>query len=220
MRQQRGEAGSFYDNLQSVRNGEVTAECMAYFNKRHRTHLQDHADNAAFRSIMDPDLLVLSCFAKDRQRINTEYFRTLEDCCRVRAVVTGRHAQSNDGQAVGMCKNIPIACCYAIGMCVKLTVNMCPEHGLCNGSRGKVVDIIYPSGDGYAPPPLASSDDPTVFPSVIVDCPHYTGHPLLTDGAAAATHPTLVPIVAITRHCNRHCCSREGLPLILSLIHI
>ena len=214
VRQQRGEAGSFYDNLQSVRNGEVTAECMAYFNKRHRTHLQDHADNAAFRSIMDPDLLVLSCFAKDRQRINTEYFRTLEDCCRVRAVVTGRHAQSNDGQAVGMCKNIPIACCYAIGMCVKLTVNMCPEHGLCNGSRGKVVDIIYPSGDGYAPPPLASSDDPTVFPIVIVDFPHYTGHPLLTDGAAAATHPTLVPIVAITRHCNRHCCSREGLPLI------
>jgi hypothetical protein len=82
-------------------------------------------------NIMDPGLLVLCCFGQDRQRINMEYFRTLEDCCRVRAVVTGHHAQSDDDKHVGMCKSIPTSCCYAIGMCVKLTVNLCPEHGLC-----------------------------------------------------------------------------------------
>ena len=60
-------------------------------------------------------------------------------------------------------------------MCVKLTVNQCPEHGLCNGARGTVVDIVYPNEDGYAPPPPASSDEPTVFPIVIVDFPDYTG---------------------------------------------
>jgi hypothetical protein len=107
-----------------------------------------------------------------------EYFRTLEDCCRVRAVVTGHHAQSDDDKHVGMCKSIPTSCCYAIGMSVKLTVNLCPEHGLCNRARGTVVDIVYPNGGGYVPPPLASSDDPTVFPIVIVDFPDYTRHPL------------------------------------------
>jgi hypothetical protein len=40
------------------------------------------------------------------------------------------------------------------------------------------------------------------------------GHPLLTGDAAQAAHPTLVPIVAITRHCEKKCCSREGLPLV------
>jgi len=213
VRQQRGAADSFYNNLQSVRHGMVTPACMAYFNKRHRTHLQDAADKAAFKDIMHPELLVLTCFGLDRQRINMQYFRTLEDCCRVRAVLTGRHAKANDGKA-GMCKSIPTACCYAIGMCVKLTVNLCPEHGLCNGARGTVVDIVYPNGDGYVPPPPESSDEPTVFPIVIVDFPDYTGHPLLTDDAAAAANPTLVPIVAIKRDCERHCCSREGLPLI------
>jgi hypothetical protein len=178
VRQQRGEEGSFYHHLTSVREGQVDTQCMKYFNARQRTHLQDDADRAAFRNIMDPGLLVLCCFGQDRQRINMEYFRTLEDCCRVRAVVTGHHAQSDDDKHVGMCKSIPTSCCYAIGMSVKLTVNLCPEHGLCNRARGTVVDIVYPNGGGYVPPPLASSDDPTVFPIVIVDFPDYTRHPL------------------------------------------
>jgi hypothetical protein len=45
---------------------------------------------------MDPELLVLCCFGQDRQRTNMEYFRTLEHCCRVRAIVTGHHDQSDD----------------------------------------------------------------------------------------------------------------------------
>jgi hypothetical protein len=76
VRQQRGEEGSFYHHLTSVREGQVDTQCMKYFNARQRTHLQDDADRAAFRNIMDPGLLVLCCFGQDRQRINMEYFRT------------------------------------------------------------------------------------------------------------------------------------------------
>ena len=42
---------------------------------------------------------------------------------------------------------------YAVGMDVKLTTNICPELMLCNGSRGVIVDIIYPDDEGYVPPP-------------------------------------------------------------------
>ena len=36
---------SFYDHLQKVRHGEVDTQCMAFFNRRHRTHLSNAADN-------------------------------------------------------------------------------------------------------------------------------------------------------------------------------
>eukprot|EP01046_Picozoa_sp_COSAG06_P096929 COSAG06_NODE_43042_length_376_cov_0.516245_1_plen_51_part_01 len=49
---------------------------------------------------------------------------------------------------------------YVVGMDVKLTTNICPELMLCNGSRGVIVDIIYPGDMGYVPPPrLVQADD-------------------------------------------------------------
>eukprot|EP01043_Picozoa_sp_COSAG02_P073024 COSAG02_NODE_14019_length_1320_cov_11.550369_1_plen_146_part_00 len=49
---------------------------------------------------------------------------------------------------------------------------------------------------------------------VIVEFPNYRGPPLLKDPPAAAEHPNLVPIVAVTLKCDRWCCTRTALPLV------
>jgi hypothetical protein len=105
-------------------------------------------------------------------------------------------------------------------MDIKLTTNICPELMLCNGSRGVIVDIIYPGDSGYVPPPRQveadgeDSQQQPVFPIVIVDFPDYCGPRLLTDEVEAAAHPTLVPIVARALPCDSKCCTRFGLPLV------
>ena len=141
--------------------------------------------------------------------MNMEYIRELQKVCRVNSVVHGKHAQNENDRDIGMCKSIPTSTVYAIGMKVKLTVNICPGWGLCNGSRGTVVDIIYPNEVGYVPPPPPSSQEEPLFPIVIVDFPDYCGSRVLHE-----QRRTLVPIVAMERTCNKKCCSRRGLPLV------
>ena len=86
--------------------------------------------------------------------MNAAYMSTLTGCCRCRAVVSGKGHTKTDGHSLcGQAKSIPLDTMYAVGMDIKLTTNICPELMLCNGSRGVIVDIIYPGDSGYVPPP-------------------------------------------------------------------
>ena len=205
----------FYKSLHDVRMGRLTAESATFWNRRQQLHLPD-AEKDSF-NVQAEGLLVLTCRRVDRAAVNAEYIRSLHGCCRVNSDVVGKHAKDDGGREIGMCKSIPVSIVYAVGMVVKLTVNLCPEWGLCNGSRGTIVDIIYPGDDGYIPPTAAASSDQstpnaeTVFPIVIVDFPDYCGSAVLLD-----EHKTYVPIVAMERRCaaKSKCCYRRGLPLV------
>ena len=203
----------FYRQLNAARSGTADVASAEFWTRRQKLFLPD-SERPGFADVETAGLFVLTCTRRDRDAVNATYMRTLRNCCRVNAVATGKHAQQ-ENPAIGMCKNIPLSIVLAIGMVVKLTVNICPEWGLCNGSRGTVVDIIYPGDDGYIPPaaPNSGADTAAVFPIVIVDFPDYTGSRVLLPG-----HRTYVPIVAMERKCGAKskCCSRVGLPLVCS----
>ena len=200
----------FYRQLHAARSGTLDADGAAFWNGRHKLHLPV-GERSPFQDVGTEGLLVLTCTRRERSLVNAEYIRGLKQCCRVNAVVSGPHAQDDNNPNMGMCKSIPLSTVFAIGMQVKLTVNICPGWGLCNGSRGTVVDVIYPGDSGYVPPPSAESSDEPVFPLVIVAFPDYCGTQVLLDD-----HPTFVPIVAMERRCNAKskCCFRRGLPLV------
>jgi hypothetical protein len=208
-----------YTELQKARNAVTDGDSATFWNARQEMHL-GREEREAFRKVDTPKLLFLCCRRKAAADVNAAYMRTLKGCCRCRAVVSGArgHAKTDSDALCGQAKSIPLDTMYAVGMDVKLTTNICPELMLCNGSRGVIVDIIYPDDEGYVPPPRLvqadGEDEEPVFPIVIVDFPDYCGPSLLTDAAAAARHPTLVPIVARAVHCDRRCCSRFGLPLV------
>ena len=203
-------ASEFYQQLHAVRSGQIDDEAAAFWNGRQKLHLPS-AQKALFDHVQTDGLLVLTCTRLERSAVNLDYVRGLRKVCRVNAVVSGKHAQNDKDRDVGMCKSIPICTVFAIGMKVKLTVNICDRWGLCNGSRGTIVDIIYPNDAGYVPPPPPSREDDTVFPIVIVDFPDYCGSQVLH-----AQRRTLVPIVSMERKCNaaKKCCFRRGLPLV------
>jgi len=209
-----------YRELQKARNAVTDSDSATFWNGRQELHL-GREEREAFQKVDTPKLLFLTCTRKAAADVNAAYMRTLKGCCRCRAVVEGSkgHAKTDSNRLCGSAKSIPLDTMYAVGMDVKLTTNICPELMLCNGSRGVIVDIIYPGDTGYVPPPrLVQADDgedeEPVFPIVIVDFPGYCGPSLLTDVAQAAAHPTLVPIVARALRCERSCCSRHGLPLV------
>ena len=210
-----------YTELQKARNATTDGDSAKFWHQRQQLHLED-ADAALFAKVDTPRMLFLTCRRKDAAEVNQAYMRTLKGCCRCRAVVSGPkgHTKTDGHGLCGQAKSIPLDTMYAVGMDVKLTTNICPELMLCNGSRGVIVDIIYPGCSGYVPPPRPveadgedSQQDP-VFPIVIVDFPDYCGPRLLTDEAEAAARPTLVPIVARTLRCDSKCCTRFGLPLV------
>ena len=143
----------FYQQLHAARRGALDADNAAFWNARQQLHL-DASERDRFRDMETDGLLVLTCTRTERSLVNAEYIRGLRQCCRVNASVSGRHAEDESSPNIGMCKNIPTSMVFAIGMTVKLTVNICPEWGLANGSRGTVMDIIYPNDSGYIPPSI------------------------------------------------------------------
>ena len=87
---------------------------------------------------------------------------------------------------------------------VKLTINIAPELMLYNGSRGRVVDVIYePSDNGY-------KKNGTQNAMIIVDFKEYVGPPLW-----AGAPKTWVAIDRSTLNCDSHCCSQTGYPLMV-----
>eukprot|EP01052_Picozoa_sp_SAG31_P044977 SAG31_NODE_8040_length_1535_cov_19.130919_1_plen_291_part_00 len=137
-------ASEFYKQLHAVRSGQIDDAAATFWNGRQKLHLPS-AQKALFDHVQTDGLLVLTCTRLERSAVNLDYVRGLRKVCRVNAVVSGKHAQKDKDRDVGMCKSIPTHIVYAIGMKVKLTVNICDRWGLCNGSRGTIVDIIYPN---------------------------------------------------------------------------
>ena len=138
----------------------------------------------------------------------------LDDVHIVAAKCVGTHAVAAKHVNAGMVKSIPRTMLLAIGMMVKLTVNTSCHYGLNNGARGTVVDIVYPVGAGYSPD--VDGGRPLM---VIVNFPGYTGPPTLPNfDAHSGADPecaTWVPVVVASRVCEKRCCSRDGLTLVV-----
>ena len=91
-------------------------------------------------------------------------------------------------------------------MMVSLTVNKLAEYQLFSTARGIVRDIIYPDGLGY---------DSSVIPICIVEFCDYIGPPM-NDAMLANGMGKWIAIPAEERRCDSKCCSRFGIPLVVS----
>ena len=99
----------------------------------------------------------------------------------------------------------PLQCCFlCIGARVAIdAINYNPAWGLYNGACGTVAEIVFLS-QGANP---NHGDMPDY---VVVDFPSYTG-PIWDQ-----ENPTCVPIPKTTLQCNKKCCERQMIPLVLA----
>lgn len=102
-------------------------------------------------------------------------------------------------------KNQPLRSAFiCIGARVAInSVNYYPMWGLYNGACGVIIEIVF-SEKG------ANPNDGGMPDYVVVDFPNYKGP------AWDMSHPTHVPIPRSKILCNKGCCSREGIPLVLA----
>ena len=118
------------------------------------------------------------------------------------------HVQAANGKHLGAAGVVPREFYGAVGCLVKLTANLHnpwgARAGLFNGAMGTIVDVLYEQGK------TPSSSGPDAVPGVVlVDFPHYRGP------AMFPRRPTVVPIFPIFRRCEKECCARFGIPLVV-----
>ena len=121
---------------------------------------------------------------------------------KIKAVNNGKHAQKGDSNNAGGLLQLLYLCRDSK---VMLVTNIKAEWGLFNGAVGTVVDVVYLGGQ-------RPTDDPSPQPDfVLVNFSGYRGPAFLED------HPTIVPIVPISRTTECGCrCKRLQIPLRLS----
>jgi PIF1-like helicase len=77
--------------------------------------------------------------------------------------------------------------------------NILPQLGLFNGAMGTVLDIVYNVGE--------SPNSGNLPRYVLVKFPSYIGKPFINE------NPKVIPIVPLQRHCSKHCCLQNFIPL-------
>ena len=141
---------------------------------------------------------------------NLEYLRGFEHVIHAPCSFPTKtwHVQSAKGKHLGSAGCIPREFYGSVGCLVKLTANLHnpwgSRAGLFNGAMGTIVDILYESGKN----PNSGGRD-GVPGVVLVDFPHYRGPALFS------RRPTVVPIFPVSRRCDKECCSRCGIPLLV-----
>ena len=75
-----------------------------------------------------PDLMVASCFNRDRNTWNSDYLQTFTRVCILKAQFTSgtSHVKAVDSQGLGAAKAIALTSYVGVGVMVKLTTNLCP----------------------------------------------------------------------------------------------
>jgi hypothetical protein len=178
---------------------------LAFWNRRRLITFTMH-DREESWGDKNPDVLVATCYNKDRDAKNKMYVSHFRDVCVVHSINAGKHARDKASNKAGGLKSIPRTTYLAPGMMVKLTTNICPEFGLHNNARGIVRDVVYPNGGGY---------DSSLSPIVMVEFPKYIGPPIsqAMQDVGLGKH---VPIACVHRRCDCKACTRTGLPLVVA----
>ena len=138
------EAVRYNDFLKRVRDGKNTIEDWKYITGLCSQHSMPRSRWTAFSG---DDVVHLYTTNKEVAASNAECIKKLDSpIVKVEAEHTGEGKKATSNTASGL----DLHAFYCKGALVLLTKNVCQSLGLCNGSTGKIVDIIYTQGK---PPP-------------------------------------------------------------------
>jgi hypothetical protein len=184
--------------LQRLRTYSATHEDTVWLQSFQWQHLTRKFGNDAMALMSDNALFAFPTHKEEWEHNKNKLLQANESfpIAKITAQFKGLHAKSTSADSSGGLIRVLYACKSAR---VNLTVNINLKFGLYNGTVGRVVDIVYAQG---------KSPTDGVFPEfIVVNFPQYTGPPWIED------NPTWIPVPAIERRLDCHCCTRTQLPL-------
>jgi len=170
-------------------------------------HIMNHKYSAEDRKKIENNALYLFANREPRNKHNASKLKSISGnmnpVAKIKAIT-----RKTDGTVIPLNDHydpeyIPPVTLICINAIVQLCgINIMPKWGLFNGSFGTVKDIVFRQNEN---PNL--NHQPLY---VLVEFPQYEGP------SWSKTNNKLVPIVPVTKFCNRFCCTRQFIPLVLA----
>ena len=127
----RQNEGSLLQACTNLRAGVYSADDAVWLADRRLAVVAPPTAAAAVRgewALGNPNLMVASCFNRDRNTWNSDYLQTFPRVCILKAQFPSgtSHVKAVDSPGLGAAKAIALTSYLGVGVMVKLTTNLCP----------------------------------------------------------------------------------------------